>query len=451
MTERVDERRRDVEVGRGQRGGDVVEEPEAVRGPNLDDRGELGGRVVDRHGDLRGPGRRRPARARVGAVLGLQALVELEGAVQGARHVRLDGRPVRLAVEGRFHVEDLERHVARPRTRRRPQHVAAVEREHAGHGGEQAGPVRRDDRDAAPEGAQREAALLHRADQLRWHRRRGWGGERATVEHVADARGEGRDELRLPRSPCGRPRGDAVGFGQRGEERERPAVLHQASDDVRRRGVVQIAAGGHLGEDEVVGDEAQEDRDVLLGEAHAPNDALRDVPAHLAVVARRALAEVVEQRRHDEQIRAVDRAQVRAAPGDRLQQVPVDRVAVVGVALRPVADHRPLGEEQFEQTPAVERLDDGDEGVTGLEEIEEGVAQPRGPRLRRGAGVGREAIERLPLDQDVALRGGAGDPDDERRIAGGVGVVGEGDLPVAHDDAGLDGRRRRGVERGRPA
>ncbi len=76
-----------------------------------------------------------------------------------------------------------------------------------------------------------------------------------------------------------------------------------------------------------------------------------------AVVGRaRQLADVVQQRGHEQQVGALDVAQERPRPHDRLDEVAVDRVPVHGVALRPRAHAGPPGHPRAHQPGQVAGL-----------------------------------------------------------------------------------------------
>ena len=119
-------------------------------------------------------------------------------------------------------------------------------------------------------------------------------------------------------------------------------------------------------------DERLEDRDVVGREPHPGADLVDEVHAALAVVPGIALAEVVEECPDEEEVRAADPVGEAGGLGGGLAEVPVDGEAVVGVALRPVADGLPLRQRAGHQAPLVEGLDDGDGGRPGAEEPHEG-------------------------------------------------------------------------------
>ena len=71
--------------------------------------------------------------------------------------------------------------------------------------------------------------------------------------------------------------------------------------------VIEVAAGGGVGQQEVVAHEVDEHVDVVGREAHPGGNALDDLHADLGVVAGEALADVVEQRADEQEVRPLDR------------------------------------------------------------------------------------------------------------------------------------------------
>ena len=97
----------------------------------------------------------------------------------------------------------------------------------------------------------------------------------------------------------------------------------------------------------------------------------------------RALADVVQQGGDEQQVGpAHPRGSARTRLDGRLQHVPVDGAAVHGVALRPVPDQRPLGQQPVDQAGLVERLPHRHGGWPGAEQ-----GRRTGSRARRGHGV----------------------------------------------------------------
>ncbi len=98
------------------------------------------------------------------------------------------------------------------------------------------------------------------------------------------------------------------------------------------------------------------------------------------------------------------RRRQRGGLGGRLEQVPVDGEAVVGVALGPVAHRRPLRDQPDEQAPLVEGLERGDgRGAGGEDPHERPPAWPRATGLaaRRRLGQG---VEGAPADGEPRAR-----------------------------------------------
>ena len=163
-----------------------------------------------------------------------------------------------------------------------------------------------------------------------------------------------------------------------------------------------------------------------------------ELHADLGVVAWVPLADVVEERAEHEQVGPVRAGHEGRGVGARLHEVPIDREAVVRVALR-LAPHRlPLGEDVDPEPHLVERLDDGDGAVSGEEQVDQRSAHVVGPGRRQGSGRGGQPVERAAVDPRVPSRGGRGGPEHQARVGGGIGLGGEVDLAVTQSEAGPD-------------
>ena len=87
-------------------------------------------------------------------------------------------------------------------------------------------------------------------------------------------------------------------------ERRQPTALGHRCDGAV---VVEVAAGGDVGQQEVVAHHAcSEHLDVVGRQAHPRADALDELDADLGVIAGIALADVVQQRAEHEQVGSVD-------------------------------------------------------------------------------------------------------------------------------------------------
>ena len=123
------------------------------------------------------------------------------------------------------------------------------------------------------------------------------------------------------------------------------------------------------------------------------------------MVAGVALADVVQQGAHHEQVGAVDPVDERRGVGGRLAEVPVDGEAVVGVALGQAPDVAPLGQDRLPEALLVEGLDDADRRAAG-----EAAARRTGagPPRAHGVGIGRRGRE--PVEGARARCGRRGGP-----------------------------------------
>ena len=110
------------------------------------------------------------------------------------------------------------------------------------------------------------------------------------------------------------------------------------------------------------------------------------------VVARKPLADVVQERADEEQVGAFHRVGQLSGQRRRFEQVPVDGEGVVGVALGLVADGTPLGYQAAHQAVLVERLEfvDGRRGPgRAARRTPRGCGRPKGrPVVACGRPVG---------------------------------------------------------------
>ncbi len=279
--------------------------------------------------------------------------------------------------------------------------------------------------------------------------RSGRGRFRLALEHAVGALDEVGDEARLPGAPGGGAGGPAVGLGQRGQQVQRQPVaggLRHAGDG---GGVVEVAPGGGVGQQEMVAHEVDQDRDVVGGEAHPRGDAVDHLDADRGVIAREALADVVQEGADEEEVRPLDGVGQPGRQRGGLEQMTVDREGVVGVALGLVADGRPLGDQAHEQAVLVERLDLVDGRSAEAEQLDQGGARLVGPRVAgRGHAVG-QAVQRPLGDGPVQLGRGGRQAQRQRGVVGDRGEGRQGDLAVDLDHVGAEVGRRRGAWRGR--
>ena len=175
-----------------------------------------------------------------------------------------------------------------------------------------------------------------------------------------------------------------------------------------------------LGHEQVVAHEPGDDLPPFAVEPDAPHHAERDVGPDLRVVTGKSLADVVEERTEQQELRtpagasddAVEPGVVglagveqRGALRDGFEQVPIDGEAVVGVALRTGPHVLPLGQESNEDALVVECLEDGDGTGAGPQQPEQRGALPHVPgRL----GHRFQSGQRGPLERQLRLGRGGG-------------------------------------------
>ena len=145
-------------------------------------------------------------------------------------------------------------------------------------------------------------------------------------------------------------------------------------------------------------------------------DLRRDGLAHLAVVARPALADVVQQRGDQQQVGPVDVPGQLGGGGRRLDQVPVDGEPVPRVALRQRPHPVPLGHQPGEQALLVQLLQHRHGGAAAGQQPEEGPAHLRPATARAAAGCAPRAPSAC-----TARAAGPPGPRRPRRAAAGRG------------------------------
>ena len=158
----------------------------------------------------------------------------------------------------------------------------------------------------------------------------------------------------LPPSPGGRTGGQAVRLGQRPEQVQPDGVADRLGDGGDGGRVVEVAPGGRVGQQEVVAHHIDQ-ASTSPAEAHAGRHAVDDLHAH-AVWSPGYPLPMSWSRAPTSRVGSLDPAHELGGLRRRLQQVPVDRKAVVGVALRLVAHGGPFGDQADQQPELVERL-----------------------------------------------------------------------------------------------
>ena len=144
------------------------------------------------------------------------------------------------------------------------EHAEAVQRQHAGDPGEHAGAVGGDDGERVVAAVEDLLARAHAGEVL--GRREVVAGhvlEPAPGEDVRGPLDELGDEARLPAAPRRRAGRQRVGLGERGEQLEgawSPTALATRSIVA---GVVEVATGGDVGQQQVVPDHGDERVDVV--------------------------------------------------------------------------------------------------------------------------------------------------------------------------------------------
>ncbi len=253
-------------------------------------------------------------------------------------------------------------------------------------------------------------------------------------EHGGDPFDQVGDEGGAPGGPGGRPGGEGVRLGEGVQQFEGALGADGLGDGPHGGGVVEVAPGGGLHEQQVVAYERGDHGDVARVEAdtggHVPGD---DLAGH-RVVAGPALADVVQQGGDEQQVGAADPAGEGGGAYGGLDEVPVHGPQVHGVALRAAAHPVPVGEQQADQALGLQRLPDVDGGAAGAQQGEELLPGLGGPGRGQGAGAGGHAADGVQGERESGLGGGGRGAEREHGVAVGARGAGEHHLAVLLDD-----------------
>lgn len=157
-----------------------------------------------------------------------------------------------------------------------------------------------------------------------------------------------------------RPGGQGVRLREGVQYLQRAHRPHGPGDRADGRRVVQVAPGRGVDQQQVVPYEGAQYVDVPRVEADPHGDVTRDrLPRH-GVVPRPALADVVQESGHQEQVGAADPAGEGRGPHGRLDEVAVHRPGVDGVALRAAPYPFPVGQQSCDQAFRLHGLPDRD-------------------------------------------------------------------------------------------
>ena len=313
--------------------------------------------------------------------------------------------------------------VLRPGARRADRH--ALEREKGSGVREQTDSITGHHRDPAPpwvaddRDGDTAAAHLPRHGQ----RRRGLGGRHGLAQHLRRACHHGPHQARAPRCPRLGGRRPRVRLGERQQEREGLAGPDLLGEERRRRGVLRVTGGRGLTR------RRWRRTSTATRSTAAASKPMRhgDLPGQRlagdAVLGQAALADVVQQRRHQEHVgtgHVPDQPRGLAAG---LHHVAVDGEPVDLRGVREQPDPLPLGQERRERPGLVERLPHREQTRPRREEPDQRLAGPGGPGLREARALRYQTRHRCRRQLDVALGRHRRRPQEQRRVDGRARVA----------------------------
>ncbi len=270
-----------------------------------------------------------------------------------------------------------------------------------------------------------------------------------TGHPTATAADEIADERGLPIAPDARSGRQRISLGQHVQQFQQHRVAIEGIDNrADRRGILQIAPGGHVRQQQMVSHHRGQQFDVGGPQAQSLPHPGGQFSADDAVVTTAPLAQVVQQRTQQQQIGAGNPGAECACARDGFDEVAIDGPNVHRVPGRQIPHHPPLREEPTPQPGAVQGLDGGGCGGPGREQHQQVLQRlpgPRGTQLRRGVG---QPPQRGGGDRQAGRRRRGGHPQGQARVALRSGVAGEDHLAAVLHHAFVERTAHRPSQRG---
>ena len=175
-------------------------------------------------------------------------------------------------------------------------HVDPVHRQHARHATEDAGLVGHDQRQEitlrldSPRTAVEERLLLRGEHVGRDV------GYRSAPQHMCDPLHERGDQPGLPFAPGRRTSCARVGLGEGRQQFEQHGRADRFGNLLDRAGVVEVASGGHVGQQQVMLHHRSQQLHLVRRKSHARTDEVRQLDAPPRVIAGEPLSEIVQER-----------------------------------------------------------------------------------------------------------------------------------------------------------
>jgi hypothetical protein len=193
-----------------------------------------------------------------------------------------------------------------------------------------------------------------------------------------------------------------VSFGQCIKQSKTPEIADAFGNMGDRSVIREVASSCNIGQKEMMTDHLLEHQSVLSIETHARADLGNEFDTHVGVIAWSALADVMQQRAHYEEVGAIDAIYERGSVRGRFAQMPINGEAVIGVALRSAPDDPPLGKDRFPESLLIESLHNLNGRSSGEEQFGEQTASLVRPGLWNRSSIS-QSPERGSINPGVGL------------------------------------------------
>ena len=277
--------------------------------------------------DLVGRGVRRIA---LGDFLGY-VIGAVEGSLEVIGHLLDSGR---IAIQ-RAHCPYLQRTVGNGRDLGGA-HLQAVQRQYAGHEGQQTDTIGRSDGENALviEFGHRDVNSRHPGQRELLRRKRGWLWMRCAGQCRMTALDEFMNEISPPVTPCCGTGSHGVCLDKSAHEIKQLMRVEYVGDRRNRGRIIKISPSRSIGKYQVIAHQRHDGRGVIGIEPEHRTQLPGDLSTYDAVIPRPTLTDVMQQRRHEQKIGSLDISSERTGLHGSLDEVSINSEPVNGVALR---------------------------------------------------------------------------------------------------------------------
>ena len=158
------------------------------------------------------------------------------------------------------------------------------------------------------------------------------------------------------------------------------------------------------------------------------------------MIARLRLADVVQERAHEEEVRTTHITQVIRRLSRRLHEMPVHAIEVHGTSLRRRPHNSPLRKEPHDESLLIKRFPHRHKPWPRTQQRDEGVTSLGGPRRGKWRRLASKPRHRPGRERESRLGGRRSNAQHQHGVAVRTRISSERHFAVVHDDTLSQGR-----------